>query len=301
MIDLAILGGGPAGLAATAYALRKRLETRLISEDLGGKTNLTLELPDTELHSVISAPEVVDRFRRQIEYLEFPHLLDRVARVALVDHGFAVTTARGTQIQAKALILATGAYGRRLNVPGEEQYLMRGLCASATSYAPLFLDRRVVVIGDGPRALRAAAELALNAAEVTLVSSEPVDPESPLARKLGRAPNVVRLEGYSVRAVKGDQYARSLVVAGAGEERELDIDAAFVEHELLGCSHYVDYLVDRDEHGRIVVDAANRTSRPGIFAAGDVTTVPAEQVLVALGEGAKAALTAYEYLLQEWD
>jgi alkyl hydroperoxide reductase subunit F len=159
----------------------------------------------------------------------------------------------------------------------------------------------VIVIGDGPRALRAVAELAQSAAEVTLVSSGPVGLESPLGRKLRRAPNVVMLEGYEVRAVKGDQYARSLVVTGAGDERELDMDAAFVEHELLGCSHFAAHLVDRDEHGRIMVDAANRTSRPGIFAAGDVTTVPAEQVLVALGEGAKAALMAYEYLLQEWD
>lgn len=301
MYDLIIIGGGPAGLTATIYAIRKRLETLLISKDLGGKTNFHLELPDVELHSVIRGDEIIGKFRREIEYLDFARLLEGIARVDAQDHSYAVTTESGKRFEAKALIVATGARGRRLSVPGEREFMMRGLCYSAVSYAPLFIDKRAIVIGDRPLALRAAAELAQVAAEVTLVAPEPDKLDTPLGRKLSRARNVTVLEGFQVREVKGDKYARSVVVAKDGDMREIGMDAAFVELELLPRSEIVAHLVDLDPQGRIRIDVENRTSRPGIFAAGDVTNIHAEQVLIAIGEGAKAALSAYEYLLREWN
>jgi alkyl hydroperoxide reductase subunit F len=301
MYDLIIIGGGPAGLTAAMYAIRKRLETLLISKDLGGKTNFHLELPEVELHNVISGQEIIGKFQREIEYLDFVRVLDGAEKIEALDRGYAVTTTSGKRFSAKALILATGARGRRLNVPGEKEFMMRGLCYSAMSYAPLFIDKRAIVIGDRPLALRAAAELAQVAAQVTLIAPEPDKLDTPLGRKLRKAKNVTVLEGFQVRAVKGDHYARSVVAASNGDEREIDMDAAFVELELLPRSEMVAHLVDLDPQGRIKIDAENRTSRPGIFAAGDVTNIHAEQVLIAVGEGAKAALSAYEYLLREWD
>ena len=300
MYDLIILGGGPAGLTAAIYAIRKRLETLLISKDLGGKTNFHLELPGVELHNVISGQEIIGKFRREIEYLEFARVLDGAEKIEALDRGYAVTTTSGKRFSAKALIVATGARGRRLNVPGEKEFMMKGLCYSAVSYAPLFIDKKTIVIGDRPLALRAAAELAQVAAEVTLIAPEPDKLDTPLGRKLREAKNVTILEGYQVRAVKGDKHARSLVVGSDGNEREIHMDAAFVELELMPRSEMVAHLVDLDPQGRIKIDAENRTSRTGIFAAGDVTNIHAEQVLVAVGEGAKAALSAYEYLLN-WD
>ncbi len=301
MYDLIIIGGGPAGLTAAMYAIRKRLETLLISKDLGGKTNFHLELPEVELHNVISGQEIIGKFQREIEYLDFVRVLDGVEKIETLDRGYTVTTTSGKRFSAKALIIATGARGRRLNVPGEKEFMMRGLCYSAVSYAPLFIDKRAIVIGDRPLALRAAAELAQVAAQVTLIAPEPDKLDTPLGRKLRKAKNVTVLEGFQVRAVKGDHYARSVVAASNGDEREIDMDAAFVELELLARSEMVAHLVDLDAQGRIKIDAENRTSRPGIFAAGDVTNIHAEQVLIAVGEGAKAALSAYEYLLREWD
>ena len=300
MYDLIIVGGGPAGLTAAIYAIRKRLETLLISKDLGGKTNFHLELPDVELHNVISGQEIIGKFRREIEYLEFARVLDGVEKVDALDKGYAVTTTSGKRFSAKALIVATGARGRRLNVPGEKEYMMKGLCYSAVSYAPLFIDKKAVVIGDRPLALRAAAELAQVASDVTLIAPEPDKLDTPLGRKLRTAKNVKILEGFQVRAVKGDRHARSLVVGSNGDERELAMDAAFVELELMPRSDMVAQLVELDSQSRIKIDAENRTSRSGIFAAGDVTNIHAEQVLVAVGECAKAALSAYEYLLN-WD
>ena len=301
MYDLIILGGGPAGLTAAIYAIRKRLETLLISKDLGGKTNYTLELPDVELHNVINGNEVISKFRREIEYLDFARVLEGAARVEALERGYTVTTTSGKRFDTKALIVATGARGRRLNVPGEKEFMMRGLCYSAMSYAPLFIDKRVIVIGDRPLALRAVAELALVATEVTLIAPEPDKLDTPFGRKLRENKNVTVLEGYQVREVKGNRYAHSVVAGTDSDVREIEMDAAFVELELLPRSDLVADLVDVDAQGRIVIDPENRTSRPGIFAAGDVTNIHAEQVLIAIGEGAKAALTAYEYLLKEWD
>jgi len=299
MYDLIILGGGPAGLTATVYALRKRLNVLLITRDLGGKTNYRLQLPFIEKHLVITGEETVNRFANEIDYIEHSRVFDKAEKVEKITGGFKVTTREGAHYEAKALIVATGALGRLLDVPGEREYMMRGLCYSAVSYAPLFIERNVVVIGDTHLALRSTAELAHIADKVTLVAPTHGDLESAMGKKVLGADNVNVLEGFQVEAVKGDEYARTLVVKKGSESLELDADAFFVELELVPQSDIVAALVDRDDLGHIKVDCANHTSHEGIFAAGDVTTIVAEQVLISVGEGAKAALSAYEYLLEQ--
>jgi len=297
MYDLIILGGGPAGLTATIYAIRKRLDVLLITPNLGGKTNFHLQLPFVERHQIITGREIVERFASQVDYLGFARVFDRAEQVEAIEGGYAVHTRSGQRYEARAVIVATGATGKLMGVPGEREFMMRGLCYSAVSYAHLFIDRDTIVIGEGALALRSAAELAQIARQVYLVAPTHGELDSPLGQKLQRAKNVTILEGYQVREVKGDLYARSLVIGRDDEQRELEADAIFVELDLEPVSGPVSSLVELDKKGRIVVDCANRTSRPGIFAAGDVTNVYAEQVLIAIGEGAKAALSAYEYLL----
>ncbi len=298
MYDLIILGGGPAGLTATIYALRKRLNALLVTLDLGGKTNFRLQLPFVEKHLVITGQEVVGRFANEVEYLEFAREFDRAEKVEKIKGGFAVTTRAGKNHKAKAIIVATGARGRLMNVPGEKEFMMRGLCYSAVSYAPLFIERETCVIGDTALALRATAELSQIASKVTLVAPGRGDLDSPMGRKVLGAKNVEVLQGARVEAVLGDNYARELAISIDGEQRKLTADAFFVELELEPRSQFLGGLVDLDELGRIKVDGRNRSSVEGIFAAGDVTDVIAEQVLIAVGEGAKAALSAYEYLLE---
>jgi thioredoxin reductase len=299
MHDLIILGGGPSGLTATLYALRKRLDVLLITRDLGGKTNYRLQLPFVDHHLVITGEEVVSRFAQEIDYLEFARVFDKAERVEKAGEGYRVHTRAGAVHECRALIVASGALGRLLNVPGEKEYMMRGLCYSAISYAPLFVERQTAVIGDSALALRATAELARIASKVTLVAPTRGELDSALGRRVAAAGNVTVLEGYTVERVNGDDYARSLVLAHGAEKRELTADAFFVELDLVPQSELVAEIVDRDERGRIKVDCANRTSAVGVFAAGDVTDVFAEQVLIAIGEGAKAALAAYEYLLTQ--
>lgn len=299
MYDLIIIGGGPAGLTATIYALRKRLNVLLITKDLGGKTNYHLQLPDIEHHLVINGEEVVSNFVNEIEYLDFSRVMDKVDKIEKVHDGYHVHTKSGPEYTARALIIATGAQGQRLNVPGEKEYMMRGLCYSAVSYAPLFIERTTVVIGDTGLALRAALELAQIGHHVTLVAPTHGDLDGELGKRLAARPNITLMEGYRVEQVKGDEYARTLAVKKGADVRELQADAFFVELDLVPNSAMVSHLVECDSKGCIKIDARNRTTAPGLFAAGDVTDGFGEQVLIAIGEGAKAALAAYEYLLEQ--
>lgn len=306
MYDLIIIGGGPAGLTAAIYGLRKRLDVLLISKDLGGKTNWRLQLPDVQHHLVINGEEVVNRFVNEIHYLDFARVLDKVERVEPIAGGYRVFTRGGKEhehtassYEAKALIIATGTQGKFLDVPGEREFMMRGLCFSALSYAPLFIDRTGVVVGDTKLALMAALELAQIAKHVTLVAPTRGELDTPLGQHLRTLSNVLILEGYAAVQVNGDDYARSLIVKKNGDQRELATDVIFVELGLKPNSEFIANLIELEADGRIKIDNNNRTSLPGIFAAGDVTNVYAEQVLIAVGEGAKAALAAYEYLLSQ--
>jgi len=303
MYDLIVIGGGPAGLTATIYAIRKRLNVLLVTKDLGGKTNYRLALPWVEDYerqgfSVIRGLEIVDKFRRELEYLDFARHMEKVESVRKDGDGFMVTTRGKAELPARAIIVATGARQMLLRVPGEKEYMMRGMCYSALSYAPLFIDRTAIVVGEGGLAQRSAGELATIAKHVTLVCECGDYLDTPLAKKLDAAENVTILNDYKVLEVKGDDFARSVLLeSSSGEQIELEADGFFIEKALIPNSYMVKDLVEMDDQYRIKVDAANRTSQSGIFAAGDVTNSYAEQVLVAVGEGAKAVLSAYEYLL----
>jgi alkyl hydroperoxide reductase subunit F len=298
MYDLIVVGGGPAGLTAAMYAIRKRLNVLLVSKDLGGKTNFRLELPGVEDYQIIRGLEIVGKFRSELEYLDFARHMEPVEQVNQHQHAFAIHTKGGGELLTKAVVIASGTQQQRLNVPGEKEFLMRGLCYSAVSYAPLFIDKTAVVIGDGELALRSAAELATVAEQVYLVGPPGVVLDSALGEKLKAAENVTVLQDYRVTQILGQDYAERVVVQGPeGQEAEIGADGIFIEMALIPNSGMVAELVDLDPQGRIKIDARNRTSVPGIFAAGDVTDTYSEQVLVAAGEGAKAALSAYEYLL----
>jgi len=298
MYDLIIIGGGPAGLTATIYAVRKHVDVLLISKDLGGKANYRMQLPNVQRHLVIRGEEVVSHFANEVEYLDFARVLDGVDNIEKLDDGFSVLCESGERYAAKAIILATGATPRFLGIPGEDKFIGRGLSYSAVSYAPLFRERTVVVVGDGVLALRAAAELAQSANKVTLVAPTRGELDSPMGRRLMAHSGVTILEGCEPVEVKGDEFARELVIKHDGEQKSLEGDAIFVELGLTPRADLVAEFVELDKDGRIEIDQKNRTATPGLFAAGDVTTAPAEQILIAVGEGAKAALTAHAYLLE---
>lgn len=298
MYDLIVVGGGPAGLTATMYAIRKRLKVLLVSKDLGGKTNYHLELPDQESYLVINGVDVVNKFKTELEYLNFARRMDSVKKVTKDNGHFVIELKEGEKLEARSVIIATGARQQWLDVPGEREYLSKGLCYSAMSYAPLFIEKKTVVIGNGTLALRSAAELSTVAEHVHVVGPTGDILETPIGKKVSSAPNVTVLEGYAVTQVLGNGYAERVVVRDPeGNETDIPADGTFVEKALIPNSSMVADLVDTDEHGYILIDCSTQTNVPGLFAAGDVTHITAEQVLVAVGEGVKAALSAYDYLL----
>jgi NADH-dependent peroxiredoxin subunit F len=298
MYDLIIVGGGPAGLTAMVYAIRKHINALLITEDLGGKTNYHLELPDVSSYRVIRGVEIVNKFKEELEYLDnFTHRMDSVERVYKDGENFRVLTGAGDELYARAVIIATGARPQRLHVTGEEQFLGKALAYSALSYALLMLDKRVVVIGDGELALRSAAELAMIASEVVLVGPSGDAMQTLLGKKVQMAEHVTVLESYQLREIRGDTFAREAVLDGPDGQKTVSANCFFIEKALIPNSNMVHDLVELDAQGRVKIDCSTRSSVPGLFAAGDVTSLYAEQVLIAVGEGAKAALSAYDYLL----
>jgi len=299
MLDLIIIGGGPAGLTAAVYALNKRIETLLISEDLGGKTAYGFQVKGYEGHEVIRGGDLVEKFKRQLEYLNFAHQADRVTKVVPEEKQFAVLTQGGKRHQARAVIIATGALPKRLDVPGEKKLVGKGLSYSALSHAQLFIEREAALVGSSHRALSAAAELAWITKHVHLVLPDAGEVDSALGKKLRGNSKVTLYENMQLKEVRGDEFVESIVVEGKGSKKEIRVDGLFIEMGLVPGSKLAADLGIVDASGRIKVDSKCATSRAGVFAAGDVTDVFIEQVLIAIGEGAKAALSAYEFLLNQ--
>ncbi|GAB4150196.1 MAG: hypothetical protein Fur0021_12340 [Candidatus Promineifilaceae bacterium] len=298
MYDVIVVGGGPAGMTAALYALRKRLDVLVISQDLGGKINYQLELPYQDTCEVIRGSDVVEQFWQELDRLAYARRLERVVSVQRREDVFTVTTEASMDFAGRSVILATGARIKQLGVPGERDYMGRGLSYSAISHASLFVNKEVTVVGQGELALRAAAELAQLATVVNLVLPAGVALDTPLGRKLDRSMKAVIWEGHQVKAIQGNGYAnRLLLKAPDGRLITLPSDGIFVEMGLIPNSEPVRGLAELDAGGYVIVDNRNRTNCPGLFAAGDVTNVCTEQVLVAVGDGAKAALSAFDYLL----
>jgi len=296
--DLLIVGGGPAGLTAAAYALRKRMETMLISTELGGKTNYEFTLPGLETHLVIDGREIVSKFRSQVEYLDFARYIGKVTKLEKVVKGFAATTDERT-FKGKAAIIATGVTPKRLNIPGEVEFLGRGVSYSAVSHASLFIDMDVAVIGNGYPALQAAAELAQIAKKVNVIGVPKSHLNSTLGRRLQESGKATFLSAYEAKEIQGENSPEKLIVTSKAtkEQTEIPVKGVFVELGYVTDTSMFPRLVKRTRDGRIIVSAKNQTNIPGLFAAGDVTDVNAQQVLIAVGQGANAALSAYDYLL----
>jgi len=297
--DLLIVGGGPAGLTAAAYAIRKRVETMLVSEDLGGKTNYKFSLPGLETHPIIDGEELVSKFKSQIQYLDFARHLDRVTKIERTSDGFIVSTKGGQAYKGKAAIIATGIMPKRLKVPGENEFIGHGVSYSAVSHAPLFIDMDVAVIGDGTPALQAVAELAQIAKSVTAVGIPSKLADSDLGQKLKASGKVKFLQNFEVEEIRGKGAVGEILVRDKVKKTEqvIPVQGVFIELGFEAGADLYSHMVKTTSEGRIMISENNQTNIPGLFAAGDITDVNAQQVVIAIGEGANAALSAYNYLI----
>jgi len=299
MYDLIIIGGGAAALSAGIYAFGKQLEFLIIYEDVGGKAGSRQQLTGQAEEEYLAGAEAVMLFERRITSLAGRTLRDHVVEVSKREGVFHVATQHHGDQQAVAVIVATGAAPIMLDVPGARELLGQGLGYSATTHAHLLAGKTAAVIGTTVRALRGAAELARRAEQVYLIAPDATGLNTPLARALRDRPNVELLEGYQVAQIVGALSVEQLVLEREGQTLRLPVDAAFVDLGLAPNSAMVRRIAQTDMDGFIWVDDRNATTQPGLFAAGDVTTAFGEQVLIAIGEGARAALSAYDYLLAQ--
>ncbi|MEZ4680589.1 MAG: NAD(P)/FAD-dependent oxidoreductase [Caldilineaceae bacterium] len=296
--DVAIIGGGPSGLAAATYTTGFQLETVIIAPDLGGKVNYDFRLQDQTLFTPVWGLEATQAFAKQVQESAVTHETAEVNQVNKSDDGlFHLALSTGETIVARVVIVATGAKPQRLYVPGEQEYWGSGLSFSAVSHAPLFVDRTVAVVGNTKRTEIAILKLATVAQHIYWVSSTTHEATELHLRQLENHPKVTPLFGWEVQRVIGHQNVTGIEIAAGYSLRTIAVDGVFVEMGLIPNIEFIRGLIDFDpETGHIPVNQRCETALPGLFAAGDVTDVYSEQITVALGEGVKAAISAWEYL-----
>ncbi len=299
MYDVAIIGAGPAGMTAAVYSARKKLSTLLLSKDVGGQTLWTNDIENYMGYQFIEGPELVEKFEQQVR--QFPidlKIEEDVVGVTKAEGGFEVRTASGVTYQAKAVIIASGKRPRALGVPGEERLRGRGLTYCSTCDGPLFEGLRVVVIGGGNSAIEAVIDMLKIAEHVYMVSLTPLTCDRLLSDRAMANPNLTIFTEHETLEVLGDPSVTGIRIRDlkSGEERTLQVSGVFVEIGLVPNSDLAKEMVKLNQIGEIEVTCAGETLVPGLFAAGDVTDVPEKQIVVAAGEGAKAALQAYRYL-----
>lgn len=299
MYELIIIGGGPAGMTAAVYAARKKINTLLISIDLGGQPLYTSGIENYMGYQYIEGHELMQRFEEQMRQFPIEQKIgDGVTSLSLLEKGFEVRTDKGDVYHARAVIIATGKRPRPLNVPGEEKLRARGVTYCAICDGPLFSGQRVAVIGGGNSALEATDDMLKIAEHVYLVSITPLTGDKILIDKVKDAPNLTIFLEHEVVEIEGEKQVEGIKIRDlkTKEEKRFSVGGVLIEIGLIPNSEPFKDILPLNRYGEIVVNSANETGIPGLFAAGDVTNVPEKQIVVAAGEGAKASLQAHRYL-----
>jgi alkyl hydroperoxide reductase subunit F len=297
MYDLIIIGAGPAGITAAVYAARKRMELLVITRDIGGQAAWSGDVENYTGYQFISGPELAAKFEEHLRKYNIA-LKENESAVEIKKIGSTVSvrTDKATY-QAKAVIVASGKRTRELGVPGEKEFKNKGLTYCATCDGPLFSGKDVAVIGGGNSALDAALQLIKIAKRVYLINITAQLGGDPVMREqLEQSDKVTIFSQAKVTAVLGDKFVSAIKIERKGEEETLSVQGVFVEIGLMPNSE-CSPEVEKNALNEIKVNSHNETNVVGIFAAGDVTDVPEKQIIIAAGEGAKATLSAFRYLV----
>lgn len=297
--DVIVVGGGPAGASAAIYSARKGLNVAVVAERIGGQVKETVGI-----ENLISVPEttgsqLADNLRSHMQ--RYPiDLLEhrRIEKIEQEGRQKTLSTLAGETFKAPAVIIATGASWRKLNVPGEAEYIGRGVAFCPHCDGPFYKGKHVAVVGGGNSGIEAAIDLAGICSKVTVLEfMDELKADQVLQEKAKSLPNVeIFVSSQSTEVIGNGDKVTGLRVKDrkTGQERVIDLDGIFVQIGLAANSGIFREVVETNRAGEIVIDAHCRTSVPGIYAAGDVTTVPFKQIIISMGEGAKAALSAFE-------
>ncbi len=299
--DVMIIGGGPAALTAAVYCMRKGVSTGLIAGDIGGQLSETSSIENYLGFKYIEGVALVEKFADHVKQFDIGLGEGLKVKSIKYDDVKQIIIENGDIYKARTIIIASGSSWRKLNVPGEKELAGKGVAYCAICDAPLFAGKEVAVVGGGNSGIEAAIDLAKIANRVTIIQFlEKLTADIILQNSLKKFKNIEIFYEHEVKAIKGVDRVSSILIVNRknGEIMEITTNGVFIEIGLIPNSDMVKGLVDLNEAGEIIVDYACRTSRAGIFAAGDVTSVPFKQVIIAAGEGSKAALSACDYLLK---
>ena len=303
--DVLVLGAGPAGATAAIYSARKGLRTAIAAERLGGQVNETADIENFTSQLKMDGPALGAAFMRHVESYGVEVISPAVACDARKDKSglWSVTLQTGAVLRAKTVIAATGARWRTLNVPGEERYRAKGVAFCPHCDGPLFKGQAVAVVGGGNSGVEAAIDLAALCSHVTLLQrGESLTADEVLQKRLSTCGNVEVIFNASVTEIEGDGHAVTglrYADKATGSERSIAASGIFIQIGLVPNTEWTASAVKRNNCLEIEVDASCRTSAEGFFAAGDCTNTPYKQIVIALGEGAKAALSAFDWLLRQ--
>ena len=301
LYDVIIIGGGAAGLTAAIFARRRLLKTLLITLDIGGQALLTEQIENYPGYLGKSGPKLMKIFEEQARSFGTEILIGYVTKVEKINDHFKVISDVG-EFETKTVIVAAGKVPRRLNVPGEEKFLGRGVSTCVTCDAPFAKNKVVAVVGGGNSALEGAEVLSKFATKVYLIHRrDEFRADEITVEKVKKLPNVEFILNTVVTEIRGDKKIESVMLQNVktGEKKELKLDMLFLE---IGHETKIDFvkdLVKVDEYNQIITNKLGETSCPGIFAAGDVTDSPYKQLVIAAAEGAIAALSAYNYIAKK--
>ncbi len=300
--EVLIVGGGPAGAAAAVYAARKGIRTGVVAERFGGQVLDTLGIENFISVKHTEGPHFAVALEQHVRDYKVDIINAQRAEKLVPGALIEVRLASGATLKSRTVVLATGARWREVNVPGEQQYRNRGVAYCPHCDGPLFKGKRVAVIGGGNSGVEAAIDLAGLAAHVTLLEfADKLRADAVLVDKLRSLPNVSVHTNAQTTEITGDgQKVNGLTYTerAGGASRHVELEGVFVQIGLVPNTEWLKGVLELSRHGEIVVDAKGQTSVPGVFAAGDVTTVPFKQIIIAAGDGARAALGAFDHLVR---
>jgi alkyl hydroperoxide reductase subunit F len=303
--DVLVIGGGPAGAAAAVYAARKGIRTGVVAERFGGQVQDTLAIENLISVKHTDGPKLAVALEEHVkEYaVDIMNLQRAESLTPAGANGLAqVRLASGAVLHSKTVILATGARWREMNVPGEQEYRGRGVAYCPHCDGPLFKGKRVAVIGGGNSGVEAAIDLAGIVSHVTLLEFDTtLRADAVLQAKLNSLANVTIITGALTTEVRGDDRkvtGLSYKERASDGLKQIELEGVFVQIGLLPNTDWLKGVINLSPRGEIEIDARGQTSQPGIFAAGDATTVPYKQIIISMGEGAKASLSAFDHLIR---
>lgn len=302
VFDLLVVGGGPAGASAAIYAARKGIRTGVVAERFGGQVLDTLGIENFISVTHTEGPKLVAALEQHVKSYEVDVMSRQRAAALIPGDLIEIKLESGVSLQAKTVIIATGARWRELNVPGEQEYRNRGVAYCPHCDGPLFKGKRVAVVGGGNSGVEAAIDLAGIVGHVTLIEFDSkLRADEVLQRKLRSLGNVKIITDAQTTEVTGDGTrvnGMHYTDRKSGASQRLELEGIFVQIGLLPNTDWLKGTLALSRHGEIEIDARGQTSVAGVFAAGDVTTVPFKQIIIAMGEGSKAALGAFDHLIR---